>query len=126
MLKSSGSSLALSLCILFSFSHTAHAQATVPPPGQPPQTTYLDGFETVGNSIVSAQQVCALYPRSTLPNIIDPDTPRNRLPQLFLGTADKVYIVDKVENNPTQINGHPAWAAGEFPHDNHLKSPFSD
>ena len=34
--------------------------------------------------------------------------------QLFLGTLDKIYIVDKVENNPTQINGHPAWAAGEF------------
>ena len=33
-------------------------------------------------------------------------------PKLFLGTLDKVYIVDKVENNPTKINGHPAWAAG--------------
>lgn len=35
-------------------------------------------------------------------------------PQLFLGTEDKVYIVDKVENNPTQIKGHPAWASGMF------------
>lgn len=33
--------------------------------------------------------------------------------QMFLGTLDKVYIVDKTERNPTQINGHPAWAAGE-------------
>lgn len=24
-----------------------------------------------------------------------------------------MYIVDKVENNPSKINGHPAWAAGE-------------
>ena len=32
--------------------------------------------------------------------------------QLFLGTTDKVYIVDKTENNPTPIHGHPAWAAG--------------
>ena len=31
--------------------------------------------------------------------------------QIFLGTLDKVYVVDKTENNPTQINGHPTWAA---------------
>ena len=31
---------------------------------------------------------------------------------MFLGTPDKVYIVDKVENNPAQVNGHPAWAQG--------------
>ncbi|KLO12277.1 glyoxal oxidase [Schizopora paradoxa] len=46
----------------------------------------LGGFSIVGNSIASAQQ-------------------------MFLGTETRVYIVDKVENNPTQINGHPAWAA---------------
>ncbi|KAH9915157.1 copper radical oxidase, partial [Epithele typhae] len=56
-------------------------------PGQPAtQNAPLGQFKIVGNSIVSAQQ-------------------------LFLGTLDKVYIVDKVENNPTQINGHPAWGA---------------
>ncbi|KAI9463565.1 glyoxal oxidase [Lactarius psammicola] len=43
-------------------------------------------FEVVGSSLVSAQQI-------------------------FLGTADKVYIIDKTENNPTPIHGHPAWAA---------------
>ncbi|KAI0266780.1 glyoxal oxidase N-terminus-domain-containing protein [Gloeopeniophorella convolvens] len=43
-------------------------------------------FEIVGDSIASAQQ-------------------------LFLGTADKVYFVDKTENNPTSVHGHPAWAA---------------
>jgi hypothetical protein len=32
--------------------------------------------------------------------------------QMFLGTLDKVYFIDKVENNPAQINGHPAWASG--------------
>jgi hypothetical protein len=32
--------------------------------------------------------------------------------QLFLGSSNKVYIVDKVENNPARINGHPAWASG--------------
>jgi hypothetical protein len=32
--------------------------------------------------------------------------------KIFLGTLNKVFIVDKVENNPAQINGHPAWAAG--------------
>ncbi|KLO12283.1 glyoxal oxidase [Schizopora paradoxa] len=46
----------------------------------------IGGFSIVGNSIVSAQQ-------------------------MFLGTETRVYIVDKTENNPTQINGHPAWAA---------------
>lgn len=30
--------------------------------------------------------------------------------QLFRGAGNKVYILDKVENNPTQVNGHPAWA----------------
>lgn len=30
--------------------------------------------------------------------------------QLFRGQGNKVYILDKVENNPVQINGHPAWA----------------
>ena len=31
--------------------------------------------------------------------------------QAFLGTLDMVYVVDKVENNPADIDGHPAWAA---------------
>ncbi|SNX82288.1 probable Glyoxaloxidase 2 [Melanopsichium pennsylvanicum] len=29
---------------------------------------------------------------------------------MFLGTEQKVYILDKTENNPVRINGHPAWA----------------
>lgn len=33
---------------------------------------------------------------------------------MFLGTKNKVYILDKSENNPTTIDGkygtHPAWA----------------
>ncbi|EJD42323.1 DUF1929-domain-containing protein [Auricularia subglabra TFB-10046 SS5] len=28
---------------------------------------------------------------------------------MFLGNDDKVYILDKSENNPASINGHPAW-----------------
>ncbi|KAH9935742.1 copper radical oxidase [Fomitopsis serialis] len=63
--------------------HGASAQT----PGQPLVTNApLGEFQIVGNSIASAQQ-------------------------MFLGTLDKVYIVDKTERNPTQINGHPAWAA---------------
>ena len=31
---------------------------------------------------------------------------------MFLGTTDKVYIIDKTEANPAQVAGHPAWAAG--------------
>lgn len=56
------------------------------PRGQSPQTSFLNNFEVAGNSYASAQQV-------------------------FLGTLDKVYIVDKTENNSWQINGHPAWAS---------------
>lgn len=57
-------------------------------PGQPAHVAPADkigGFEEIGNSGASAQQ-------------------------LYLGTANKVYIVDKVENNPLTVNGHPAWA----------------
>ncbi|OBZ69432.1 hypothetical protein A0H81_10609 [Grifola frondosa] len=58
--------------------------------GQPSQTDApLGPFEIVGDSVASAQQI-------------------------FLCTLDKVYVMDKAERNPTQINGHPAWAAGEF------------
>ncbi|THH26759.1 hypothetical protein EUX98_g7431 [Antrodiella citrinella] len=56
-------------------------------PGQPSrQNAPIGQFEIVGQSIVSAQQ-------------------------LFLGTTNKVYVVDKTERNPTPINGHPAWAS---------------
>ncbi|KAI0046059.1 copper radical oxidase [Auriscalpium vulgare] len=55
-------------------------------PGGPASGGPVGTFQIVGDSMVSAQQ-------------------------LFVGTADKVYIVDKTENNPTQIQGHPAWAA---------------
>lgn len=38
----------------------------------------------------------------------------------MVGNEDKVYILDKVENNAAQIDGHPAWAAEwyvlEHPH----------
>jgi hypothetical protein len=30
---------------------------------------------------------------------------------MFLGSSDKVYIIDKVEGNPTKINGHSVWAS---------------
>ncbi|EIN04797.1 hypothetical protein PUNSTDRAFT_108074 [Punctularia strigosozonata HHB-11173 SS5] len=30
---------------------------------------------------------------------------------MFLGNDEKVYILDKVEGNAEEINGHPAWAA---------------
>jgi len=64
----------------------AAAQTVLPPPGQPAKKGTPGGFEIIGESLVSAQQ-------------------------LFLGTEDKVYFIDKVENNPSQINGHPAWAS---------------
>ncbi|KAF8647070.1 hypothetical protein AX16_006905 [Volvariella volvacea WC 439] len=64
----------------------AQTASTLPPPGQPQHTGTPGAFEIIGDSLVSAQQ-------------------------LFLGTPDKVFFVDKVENNPTQINGHPVWAS---------------
>jgi len=80
----SRNALAVTLSLLAT-TPSAFAQSTNPPPGQPNQGP-LNQFQIVGNSIVSAQQ-------------------------LFLGTPDKVYIVDKVENNQAQVNGHPAWAS---------------
>ncbi|KAI5120664.1 hypothetical protein M0805_008001 [Coniferiporia weirii] len=81
--RPSGSSLVA--CLAAATSVWAQS-ATQSAPGQPQRTGTLNAFELVGNSIVSAQQ-------------------------MFLGTLNKVYIVDKTENNPTQIGGHPAWAA---------------
>ncbi|KAG6850141.1 hypothetical protein H0H93_000526 [Arthromyces matolae] len=60
---------------------------TVPTPGQPSHAGTAGQFELIGNSLVSAQQ-------------------------LFLGTEKNVFIVDKVENNPTRLGDHPAWASG--------------
>ena len=30
---------------------------------------------------------------------------------MFVGNEEKVYMIDKSENNPSQINGHPAWGS---------------
>ncbi|KAG5335700.1 hypothetical protein C0989_000621 [Termitomyces sp. Mn162] len=60
---------------------------SIPAPGQPTRVGVLGQFEVIGESLVSAQQ-------------------------LFLGTENDVFLVDKVENNPTRIGGHPTWASG--------------
>ncbi|KAG7446598.1 glyoxal oxidase [Guyanagaster necrorhizus] len=73
------------LSVLSVLVDVALSQSTATAPGQPLQTGPVGQFQIVGESLVSAQQ-------------------------LFLGTEDKVYIVDKVESNPGQVNGHPAWA----------------
>lgn len=76
------------LALSFSILSTAVAGPTVlPAPGQPTKTGTPGTFEIVGNSGVSAQQ-------------------------LFLGQANRVYIVDKTENNPPKVGSpaHPAWA----------------
>ncbi|KAK7473123.1 hypothetical protein VKT23_001224 [Stygiomarasmius scandens] len=79
------SSLSL-IPVLIQLIGRAASQATLPAPGQPTYSGTTGEFQIVGDSLVSAQQI-------------------------FLGTADKVYIIDKTENNPTQIKNHPAWAA---------------
>ncbi|QRV94396.1 glyoxal oxidase [Ceratobasidium sp. AG-Ba] len=58
----------------------------IPKPGQPAKSGVPNTFEIVGDSGVSAQQ-------------------------LFLGGPNQVYVVDKTENNPMQVAGHPAWAS---------------
>lgn len=30
---------------------------------------------------------------------------------MFVGNADKIYILDKAESNQAQVNGHPAWGS---------------
>ncbi|KAG8678270.1 hypothetical protein FRC08_017927 [Ceratobasidium sp. 394] len=59
----------------------------LPAPGQPTKTGTPGTFEIVGNSGVSAMQ-------------------------LFLGQDNRVYILDKTENNPSKVGNpsHPAWA----------------
>ncbi|PPQ72942.1 hypothetical protein CVT24_000185 [Panaeolus cyanescens] len=74
------------LQVLSLFVFSAYAQTVLPPPGQPLKQGNVGGFELIGKSLVSAQQ-------------------------LFVGTPDKVFFVDKVENNPQKIKGHPAWAS---------------
>lgn len=73
-------------------------------PAQPTDKGNPGQFQSIPDSIVSSQQVCRLYGLT-----------RGILfegPQVFLGRVDKIYILDKVQNNPTQISGHPAWASG--------------
>ncbi|KAG8934033.1 hypothetical protein FRC01_005494 [Tulasnella sp. 417] len=66
--------------------------------GQPTwQGTGQGTFQIVGNSGVSAQQ-------------------------LFLGTKNKVYIIDKVENNPLRVNGHAAWGSEYDLNDNTVRA----
>ncbi|KAF9467368.1 copper radical oxidase [Collybia nuda] len=64
----------------------AQSTDTLSIPAQPLHTGAVGTFEIIGASLVSAQQ-------------------------LFLGNENNVYIVDKVENNPARIKGHPAWAS---------------
>ena len=77
--------IALSLSALVS--SVAADPTVLPAPGQPTKTGTPGTFEIVGNSGVSAQQ-------------------------LFLGQGNRVYIVDKTENNPPKVGNpsHPAWA----------------
>lgn len=83
--------------------------ATLPAPGQPTHQGTLGTFNIIGSSLVSAQQVQSLSAMHVSTFI------KTYAWQIFVGTPDKVYFVDKVENNPTQINDHPAWASGTLP-----------
>ncbi|KDQ20479.1 hypothetical protein BOTBODRAFT_26498 [Botryobasidium botryosum FD-172 SS1] len=91
-------SSAVPLVLFASAASSLAAVSTLAAPGQPLKTGTPGQFEIVGNTLVSAQQ-------------------------LFLGTENKVYIVDKTENNPTQINQHPAWAS-EYNVDTNVARPM--
>ncbi|KAG6855699.1 hypothetical protein H0H87_011890 [Tephrocybe sp. NHM501043] len=79
--------LSTQILVAFTLSGLARATSTIPQPRQPTHNGVPGQFELLGESLVSAQQ-------------------------LFLGTENNVFIVDKVENNPVRIDGHPAWASG--------------
>ncbi|KAG6810066.1 hypothetical protein H0H92_013500 [Tricholoma furcatifolium] len=79
-------SLRLAIPVLAVLS-SGQATSTIPQPGQPSHSGTPGQFEILGESLVSAQQ-------------------------LFVGTQNNVFLVDKVENNPTRIDDHPAWASG--------------
>ena len=83
------------------------SSAVVQAPGQPSEQGVLGGFKIIGESPVSAEGVSRLHPHF-------PAELNKRLYQMFLGISNKVYLLDKVENNPTQVNGHAASASGKF------------
>ncbi|KAK2467883.1 hypothetical protein APHAL10511_000178 [Amanita phalloides] len=74
------------ICITAIFGAFVDGQSTLSPPGQPIKSGKSGQFEIITQSLVSAQQ-------------------------LFLGTLNTAYFIDKAEGNPTQVNGHPAWAS---------------
>lgn len=61
-------------------------------------------FADGGNTQVSAMMVRCLF---SLDFATIPDA---RL-EMFVGNEEKVYMLDKAENNPAQIKGHPAWGS---------------
>jgi len=85
------------------------SSAILQAPGQPSEQGVLGGFKIIGESPVSAEGVSQLHPHF-------PAELNRRLYQMFLGTSNKVYLLDKVGNNPTQVNGHAASATGKFRH----------
>lgn len=84
--RSTEAMLALALATAFVTGANA-APSVLPKPGQPTKSGKPGTFEIVGDSGVSAMQ-------------------------LFLGNDNRVYIVDKTENNPIRVGNpeHAAWA----------------
>ncbi|KDQ12600.1 hypothetical protein BOTBODRAFT_176282 [Botryobasidium botryosum FD-172 SS1] len=71
---------------LLSITAWVRAANILPPLGQPTKSGSPGQFEYVGESGVSGQQI-------------------------FLGTPNKVFIIDKTEGNTMQVAEHPAWAS---------------
>ncbi|KAI0029391.1 glyoxal oxidase N-terminus-domain-containing protein [Vararia minispora EC-137] len=74
----------VSLALALVHASVVFAQGSVLTPQQPQDAGSPGAFKIVGNSLVSAQQ-------------------------LFLGTEDQVYFIDKAEANPATVGGHSAW-----------------
>ena len=74
-------------------------------------------FEKAGDTLVSAMMV--RFSDRIIHYIL---TSFKKTLQMFVGSADKVYILDKVEGNAQQINGHSLYASvwlvvpSQFPH----------
>ena len=84
----------------------AQLPSFAPAPGQPMHRGDPGTFEIIPDTLISSQQV--YFDLAVLSGLL------KTFVEIFLGRPGKVYILDKVQNNPTKINGHPAWAEGAW------------
>ncbi|KAG8882655.1 hypothetical protein FRB98_003546, partial [Tulasnella sp. 332] len=74
-----------------------------------PVTTLLTSVVQLALATTSVQAAQPTYPGDPMNFKLVGDAGISAQ-QIFLGTPDRVYVIDKTENNPVTVNGHPAWA----------------